>query len=621
MRKLIPILFLFLCGGQALLPARADGHDCPSSTCSQGVWGERGISRRFVVRGDLVYAADGRGVSVYDASNPAAIRRIDVESSDLESRDLAFIGGSDLIVATTRGLDRFTVHADGTLQRLATTELSGVTRVAGTATQVAAAAGTTVSFLSRSGTGLSIDAQRTFSGNVLALASSGNVVYVAAERSGIQAVDPATGEMLQSFTVGALGLAVSGSTLWAAADIRGLFAIDLVTGTIAGSTGEGELRLADVAVSGTRVYAIEAPNRVRVFDGSKPSDPKLVATIDDWVNVIAAGGNRLYLAGAVLDSEKLPYETGVPLRVYEGNAVAGEFRDLAGPVSGVWTDGSLAYVVDAPLLRIFDISKTAEPRELGSIAVPEIQDWIRVKNGLAINYGRTKVHLIDVSAPRRPKVIGSWFTAGHAPSHAALARDTFVEANAHSGLHVVDYTNPAQPVQISGRIMHYHDIVAGDDAIYTLQQVTLLTLDLTDRTRVVDKTMHSGAYVQLDSTPPNAAFPHHLVGRAAQRVAIYSLTEDRFAPKLVATIPFADSGLMGTSDTSVFVTRDGLLHRLDVANPSGFTPTGMVVTSPMQISVAGEKVVIADRYRLRVYGPDTPPVPGERGRRRAVGKR
>jgi hypothetical protein len=47
-----------------------------------------------------------------------------------------------------------------------------------------------------------------------------------------------------------------------------------------------------------------------------------------------------------------------------------------------------------------------------------------------------------------------------------------------------------------------------------------------------------------------------------------------------------------------------------------------VATSPMQMSVAGEKVVIADRYRLRVYGPDTPapppaptPVPS---RRRAV---
>lgn len=605
-RKLIPILVLLFS-----VPLAAQ----------QGVWGERGISRRFAVRGDLVYAGDGRGVSVYDVSNPSAIRRIDVESSDAESRDLAFIGNSDLVVATSKGLDRFAVQPDGTLHWLGTTELAGVTRVAGTATRVAAASGKTLTFFTRGTAGLLSDVQRSFSGNVLALASAGDTVYAAVERSAVYALSAATGETLQTFGVDAVGLAVSGSTLWAAAGIRGLFAIDLARGTIAGSTGEGQLRLADVAAADTRVYAIEAPNRVHVFDGSKPNDPKLVATIDDWANVIAAAGTRLYLAGAVIDSENLPYETGVPLRVYEGNAVAGEFRDLAGPVSGVWTDGSVAYVIDAPFLRVLDISKTAEPRELGSIVVPDIQDWIRVRNGLAINYGRTKVNLIDVSSPRRPRVLGSWNTLGHAPSFAALARDTIIEANAHSGLHVVDYTNPAEPVQIAGRIMHYHDVVAGDDAIYTLQAVTLLTLELTDRTRVVDRMQQSGAYFQLESLPPNAAFPHHLVMRGGQQLAIYSLTQDRFSPKFVKSLPISSPDLLGTTDTTVFVANDGLLHRLDIANPSGFIATDMAVTAPMQISAAGEKVVIADRYRLRIYGPDTPPVPGERGRRRAVGKR
>ena len=31
-----------------------------------GEWGSRGVSRRFAVRGERLFAVDGRGVSVYD---------------------------------------------------------------------------------------------------------------------------------------------------------------------------------------------------------------------------------------------------------------------------------------------------------------------------------------------------------------------------------------------------------------------------------------------------------------------------------------------------------------------------------------------------------------------------
>jgi hypothetical protein len=37
---------------------------------------------------------------------------------------------------------------------------------------------------------------------------------------------------------------------------------------------------------------------------------------------------------------------------------------------------------------------------------------------------------------------------------------------------------------------------------------------------------------------------------------------------------------------------------------------------PMQMSVAGEKIVVADRYSVRVYGPNTAPPPSLPTRRR-----
>ena len=591
---------------------------------AQGVWGERGISRRFVVSGNLLYAADGRGVSVYDVSNPAAIRRIDVESGDAESRDLALIGTSDLVLATAKGIDRFSINADGTLNRLGFTEVpGGVTRIAATSTVAIAAAGKTLLILSRSGDALATEFSQTFTNDLRAVAASGTTAYAAIDRSGIYAISTTTGATLTTIAVNASGLAISGNTLWASADVRGLFAIDLTSGAIRGSAGEGQFRLADVAVAGDRVYALELPNRVHIFSGANPAQPALLASMTDWVNVFAASGTRLFLAGATVDDEKMTFETGAPVRVFNmADAAApvllGEFRDLAGPVSGVWTDGSVAYVIDAPLLRVIDVSDTENPKEMTSIAVPNIQDHIRVKNGRAINYGRLWVHLIDVANPRKPKVLGSWHTQGHAPSFAALARDTIVEANDYSGLHVVDYSDPTNMHQISGRIFHYHDIAAGDDAIYTIQSATFLTIDLTDRRKVVDRTVHSAQYVSMDTVPPNAPNPHHVALRTTQGVALYTLEHDRFDPRLQKFVPFSSPGLLATNDDSVFVARDGFLHRLSVANPSGFVATEMAVTSPMQISIAGEKVVVADRYRLRVYGPDTTPPPPARGRRRAI---
>lgn len=594
-----------------------------SAQPQQGIWGERGISRRFLVRGNLLYAADGRGVSVYDISNPSAIRRIDVESGDAESRDLAFIGASDLVVATSAGLDRFAVNADGTLARMGTTEVAGgVTRVAGTATRVAAAARRTLLVLSRTNDALAIEHSKTFTNTIGALVASGTTAYAAVERSAIYAIDMNSGETVNTIAVDATGLAIAGSTLWASANSRGVFAIEIPSGRIRGIVGAGDHRFIDVAAAGSRAYALEAPNRVSIIDGANPADPVIVATLTDWVNVLAADGNRLFVAGATVDEENLTFETGVPLRIYDlGNAnapaIVGEFRDLAGPVSGVWTDGTVAYVIDNPYLRVLDISDTEAPREIASLLVPNLQDWIRVKGNRAVNYGRLWVNLIDVSNPRAPKFLGAWHTQGHAPSFAALARDTIVEANEYSGLHVVDYSDPANMHQISGRIFHYHDITAGDDAIYTLQHSIFLTLDITDRRNAVDRTIHGGQWRQLETMPPNSAAPHHVVLRGQDVIELFTL-EDRFAPRKVRTVRFESPGLLAANDTSVFVENEGVLHRWDIAGVAAFAPTAMVVTSPMQISIAGEKVVIADRYRLRVYGPDTAPLPSSPTRRRAV---
>src|SRR5207237_2727883 len=77
----------------------------PALTLAQsGVWGLRGITKRFVLRGNVVYAVDGRGVAAYDATT---LKRIAVAETDAESLDAAFAGDT-LVVLTRAGLARFT---------------------------------------------------------------------------------------------------------------------------------------------------------------------------------------------------------------------------------------------------------------------------------------------------------------------------------------------------------------------------------------------------------------------------------------------------------------------------------------------------------------------------------
>ncbi|MEA2490701.1 MAG: hypothetical protein QOH21_2493 [Acidobacteriota bacterium] len=582
-----------------------------------GMWGSRGVSRRFVLRDPMLYVADGRGVAVYNTSDPAAITRADVEISDAETRDLALSGNDLLVVAGADGIQRFRVGSGGALDRLSTVaEEGGTLRIAANATRVASGGAKILTMYRREGTDLTLAWELRYDFKVLALAFVGNYLYASIERQGVRVYDVANGREVNTLILDAHGFSLSGSVLWAAVGGSGIFSVDVsdpVNPRILGNAGGGEVNMTDVAVAGTRAFAIQPPDKVYTFDVSSPAEPILVGSRSEPAHVLAAGGTRVFLAGSQFDVYGLTRETGVPVRVYDARNFAslvllGEAHDLAGPVSGVATDGSLAYVVDPPYLRILDISKTAEPRELSSIVIPEIQDRIRVRNGLAVIYGRGDVNFADVSDPYHPKYLGIYRSTGTPPSNAGILRDTFVEANYASGLHIVDYSVPSNPLQIAGRIWHYLDLVSSDDAVYAILQNELLTLDLTNRHKVVDRQTRAYDSLQVETVPPNSAQPDLLVLRETQDFRIFSLA-DPFAPAEVATVETKRPGLMGTNGGNIYYEKDGLLWRIDAFDPTVPLETHLHATSAMQISGAGEKLVVADRYSVRIYGPDTEPPP------------
>ena len=599
-----------------------------SAFAQSGMWGQRGISRAFVIDDGVLYAADGRGVAAYDVSAADRVTRIDVEWSDQETYDLALFG-EELVVATSSGIERFAIAANGTLDRLTgTTDPGRTDRIAANAQFIAAASAKKLTLLQRNGAVLKVAQRITYGADITAVAFVGDYLYVSVDRAPtrVYLAPSATAlDLLPGLT--ARQFARSGDLLWAVSEGDGLNAIDVsnpASPSIIGNYGRNVLRLGGVAASGTRVYAFESPDQLHVFDASDPEEIVLEGTMSEWVHVVAASDTRVFFTGSIIDESGLAYDPGLiprelgkPVRAADATSrtILAEYEELAGPVTGVWTDGSVAYVVDPPYLRVLDVSKTATPREVTALIVPNLQDRIRVKNGLAVIYGRAFVNLIDVSIPLRPRLIATWDAQGHPPSAAAILKTRVLEANEHSGMHVVDFSNPSFPVQIGGRIWHYRDIAASDDAAYAAQHDIMLVVEIADERTIIDRDELRVIHEQLDIAPPNAPRPEYLVARNEGGLRLYSLA-DRFQPEEIGFLPMSGLGIFATGNRTAYIAKGGRLYFVDLTKKLALQPTEMRVTSPMQMSVAGDKIVVADRYFVRVYGPDTAPPPPAPVRRR-----
>ncbi|HVR38342.1 MAG TPA: hypothetical protein VMU84_04550, partial [Thermoanaerobaculia bacterium] len=136
--------------------------------------------------------------------------------------------------------------------------------------------------------------------------------------------------------------------------------------------------------------------------------------------------------------------------------------------------------------------------------------------------------------------------------------------------------------------------------------------DITDRTRVVDR-----AEFVLPIEQAELAGDRVIV-RGIDGFRIFSIDEP-FAPQELAMVPVSEPGEFGADTQTIYFAMNGTLQKIDLATPV-IEGTDMRVTSPMQLSAVNGKIVIADRYSLRIYGPATaPPPPPPPAKRRSAG--
>lgn len=570
------------------------------------------------MRDRFVFAADGRGVAVYDA---ATVRRLAVAETDSESIDMAPLPDGTVIVATKNTLERYAVAGDGRLSLQSSTPIAGVTRLAAGENGLLAGA-TPFGIILWKPDSDSIAQQAGFAvrGAVNALLLRGSALFVAVEGEGIQVIDVGGTHETATIAENAKDLALAGDTLFVAAGASGLTAVDVSdpwSARVVSRSGAGEMYAQRVAAAGGRVAVAELPDVIHLFDAADPAAPRAEATIREPVQTLAAVGTRIFVAGSFVDPFGLTTETGVPIRAYEvGNAaaprLAGEVRDLAGPVTGAATDGTLAYVVDRPLLRIVDVSTTAAPREIASLPIDGIGDRIKLRGKQVILYGRGDVQLVDVADPYHPRLVNVFHSNGRPPSNAAFTRNGIVEGNPWTGFHVVDFTFP-MPAIIASIKSHYYEVISnGDDAAYLGAEArSVAAVDVGTRGVAAERGVVTVGVVQADIAAATANHEELLLVRARDGLHVYSLA-DPFQPSEIGSMPLGTDGAFAAAGDVAYVANgNGVVSTIDLSIPGlpSLAPTSMKSLAPAQIAVHGGKIVVADRYSLRVYGPNTAPPP------------
>src|SRR4051794_12180214 len=590
----------------------------PLAFGDSGVWGERGIVGRFAVRAPFLFAADGRGVSVFDVSTNTPRKVGFVPTAD-ESLDLAV--ADDLYVVTRGEIARFAIADNGVLTLRGSIPTSDYQSIA-VGDGFIATWGTHLTIWSTATETPSVAAELAPHGVISALAFHGSKLWIATQNQAIFGYDLArSAEPAGAIAVGANGIAIRGDTLFAAAGINGLVIADISDITdprIVSRTGAGEINFMSMVVAGDRAYSASGPNDIQLFDISDLASPQQLAPIHEHTQMLATDGTRLFAGGSDIDAFGLIHVTPQRFAIYDNGARAGSFSEpLQGPLSGVATDGTFAYVADWPNFRVLDISTPSETKEIASIAFDELQDFVKIHNGLAIVWGRAKLNLIDIHDPWHPRLLGTFDSGGVAGGGATFSGDTIVEANPTTGMHFLDFftlTTPDKPVQIGGVKSHYYEAVSLFPAVYGFDLSGAKVIDATDP--------HNPQAVNGMVIPhgPAAIAGHTMVVASLDRFHVFDLS-DPLKPVETggAALPAANVAIAADGD-GVFVAYAGSVDRLDINNPAHpqLGKTGMKALAPMQIAAGGGKVVIADRYALRVYGEVTPAPQQPPARARAV---
>ncbi|MFN2238784.1 MAG: hypothetical protein ABR524_05275 [Thermoanaerobaculia bacterium] len=572
-------------------------------------WGERGQTQALQAEGSKFWAADGRGVTVFETGG-GAVRAISSIRTASPSTDIELLSGS-LIILTRGHLELWSRSAESPLGRIDSKPTEGTLLAADGSTAVTASGWveifdvTPVNLVSRWKFLLPRPAT--------AIDLAGDILFVTIAGFGTfeYQIAGGTAQLLQSHPADAVDVAIGNDAVYFAALERGLLVLDRATGIVSSFLDDRTHWIDQLALDGNQL-ALSDHDRIVSLDVSDFRAPRVEASVTQPVVALASSGGAICSAWTITDAQGFVSETPGDLRCWsrsgEKLVMFGELAGgFAGPLGGVALSGRYAFVADPPMLRVLDLANPARPIEVAAVDYGRADDRIRHRGNQAIVYGRANVHLFDVTNPANPVYRGAHESGGIAPSGADFAGSLIAEANRGSGLHIMSPDPASWPAQIGGRrhpsYGQMHAVVGYEGWIYALVPQGVLVMDISN---LGDPGL--GNFYPMANPvdglilEASGGAPRLLVISQNEMLRIFDLSI-LAAPLEIGAIEVGLKSLLSATGRILWASSpDGRVDRVDLTNPANpqisHTITGFL--EPAQASAAGGLVAVADRWGLEI---------------------
>ncbi|HUO84128.1 MAG TPA: hypothetical protein VM534_03350 [Thermoanaerobaculia bacterium] len=574
-------------------------------------WGERGLEVDFAVHDGLLAAADGRGLALWDIHDPQQPRLLGIAATSSPSTAVAFAGESIAVLAGG-SVRRFRSDAGGPPVEEGA-PLAAAATLLGGGGEWLATAGTELILWTRSASGWTrTDAVSTEEPRAIHLDAEHERLFLA-DGSGVRVFDLSEGDLNQTARIAssATDLAADASSVFVA---RGAIAIFDLTGTskLTGFIGQAEARALKIELEGTRLFVGDGRTRVRIFDVTDVAAPQLLGSVETPASVIEVAEDHLFSNGSSWGRWGWSHEEPIALTVHSlanpaEPLLVAEIPEYGGPLSGVATDGRFAWLADPPHFRLVDLRKPTHPLELQQVEVGDGADSVRWDGaGRVITYGDENVHQFDVASGDGALFLGTYYSLGAERGGATFAGDYLIEANRASGFHLLDVSDPANPIQLSGLkndgVGQWADVIATDTTAYGAVGDALKLVDIRNPHSIrVNALFGASAHADLELTGLRAPFDTLLALRPYQ-LTIIDISVP-LEPEILGIVPIPNAVDVAVDGRITWVvSSDGTIRRIDLGDGTNAWVTHVAtgLTDPLQVSAGGDLVLVADRFRLRV---------------------
>jgi hypothetical protein len=311
------------------------------------------------------------------------------------------------------------------------------------------------------------------------------------------------------------GVAIQGGFAFVADNLLGLRVINTTTDELT-EVGFFDMpdRFQNMVTEGNYAYLIHptdieySNDRASIWDIANPAMPREISSYDlqGFNHAMALSGSNLFITD------------GYVIRVVDySNPISPTQISLFDPVwhmRGIAIEGHYAYVMSFDDqwsnvgLRVVDISDPTNLVEVGFYRIDEPiygpMYFFLVSNGFAYIFHYDKMDIVNLSDPANPVEVGSYPTIREALV-ADVVGDMMYLLCSDSYLHIIDVSNPAQPIEKANMSGGFGSVMVVDDFAYVGSGEGLHVIDVSNPENPIEVGFYhlpgmSGEAVRVGST-------------------------------------------------------------------------------------------------------------------------